>query len=166
MPEIRKGRETTPRHSAGSPDHSCAPGRATHHFRTFGRVSRPIPDTREGHPTAPVHPGGSPDHSRTSGSASRPLSDNRDGLQTTPGHLGGSHDHFRTSERASRPLTALCKGLKPVPNIRESHPRTSGHPGGPQTSPGLLGGPPDHSRTSGRASRPLPDIREGLPTTP
>ena len=62
------------------------------------------------------------------------------------GHLEGTPYHFRISLTSSRPHQVIREGL----------PTTPGHPG-------LL---PDHSRTSGRASRPLPDICKGLPPLP
>ena len=50
----------------------------------------------------------------------------------------------------------MTKASRPIPHIRE----------GLQTTPGPPGGPPDHTRNSGRASLPLPDLREGLPAPP
>ena len=159
LPDIREVLPTTPGHPEGPPDHS----------RTPGRASRPLADIREGLTTTPGHAGGPPDHSWILGRVVSKL------LTTT--------DHSRTSRRASRPL----------PNIRESLPTTPRHPGGllerlpdiwegVPTTPGHSDGIPyhswifgrvvpelltttDHSRTSGRVSRSLPVIREGLPTT-
>ena len=54
-------------------------------------------------------------------------------------------------------------GREALPNIRKGILTIPGHPRGPSGHPGEF---PDHSRTSERATRPLSDIREGLPTTP
>ena len=121
-------------------------------------------------PTTQGHPERSPDHSWTFWRASQPLPDIPDGLPTTLGHSGGPPDHSRTSVIAFRQVPDIQEGLptsgkdfRPLQNIREGLPDIEeGFP----TNPGHLGGPPDNSRTSGRATRPLSDIQDGFPTTP
>ena len=54
-------------------------------------------------------------------------------------------------------------GREALPDIREGILTIPGHPRGPSGHPGEF---PDHSRTSERAARPLPDIREGLRRLP
>ena len=133
---------------------------------TFGRVNRPLLDIREGLSSTPAQPGWPPGNCRTS---------------TRPSH------HSGTFGRASRPLPVTGRVSRPLSNICESFPITSGNLGGhpdhswtlgrayrplldsregfPTTS-GLLGYPPNQSWTFGRVNRPLLDIREGLPSTP
>ena len=111
------------------------------------------------------------------------IPDFRKGLPTTLGYLGGAPNHSRTSGRASLPHTDIRGGSRPLPDIRNCFPTTPGYLGRPPNhtrisggTPGYLEGcpdhtrtswgPPDHSRTYARVSRPLPDIWEGLLTTP
>ena len=88
--------------------------------------------------------GGRP--SRISRSCRETLSDVREALSNVwecsegpPGCPGGFSDHSRTSVRASRTHPVIQEGL---PDIHEGFPTTLGHPRGP----------PDHSRISTRSS--------------
>ena len=176
LPNMQEGFLTTPKHPGRSPDHS----------RTCGRDSLPLPDIREGLLTTPRHPGGPPDYSQTFERASRtsrmafpmlpdireglpdirqaslPLSDIWEGLLTTPGHPGGSPDHTWTSGR-SPTTTGHSRGPRGLPGGFLNHSGTSGWPPGHSRT---SGGSSHHTQTLGRVSRPLPDIREGLRTTP
>ena len=51
-------------------------------------------------------------------------------------------------------------------SVRETLPNDRGWREALSTTPGHPGGPSDHSQTSVKVSRLLPDNREGLPTTP
>ena len=134
--------------------------------RLSGRVSRPLPDILEGLLTLSGHSEVCPDHSRTSVRGSRPLLDIWEKLPTTPGHPreppttsrhligspghpGGPSEHSRTFERTYRTsvwASQTCgRAFQTLPDICKAS-WTSGwacHP----------------SRTFGRVSRPLPDIR-------
>ena len=145
------------------------------HFRTSGKVTRPHPDHRVGLPTTFRPSGWSPnqlhtfgrfsEHFRTSGRVSRPLPDLREGLPTSFGPQRISLDHFRISGRVCRP----------VPDNREYLLTSSTPPGWSPITSRPLGGSADQFHTSGRVldlfqpsmrvSRPLPELREGLPTS-
>ena len=75
-----------------------------------------------------------------------------EGLPTIPGHPGGPPDRSRTSGRVSHHFWTSVSVSRQLPDIRESLPTNLGQPGRHH----------DYSQTSGRASRQLPDIREGL----
>ena len=116
-----------------------------HHSWMFGSVSRPLPDIREG---------------------LYQLSDNREGLlnfwegiPTTPGHPRGQPDHSRISGYVSRPLPDIREDFLLLPDIQEGLLTTLGHSELPFNHSQTSGKTPYHSRTSGRVSRPLQDIR-------
>ena len=101
--------------------------------------------------------------SRMSGSGRKTLPDIREGLPNTPRHLREPPGHL---ERVSRQLLDIREGLPPLLDVWQCLPTTPRHPGGPPTTPGRSAASSDHSRTFGRDSRPLTDIRESLSTTP
>ena len=77
--------------------------------------------------------------------------DIREGLGGPPGDLGG----------VGRNTPRSGMGWESHPHVREAYPISPRPLGRP---PGRPGGPPDPSQTSGWASRPLRDVRVGLPT--
>ena len=101
--------------------------------------------------------------------------------------LLGIHEATRTSRRAyyhswtsGRVFQSLPDNREGLPDIREGLSTTTEHSGGPPDQswtstrppkypdrhPAHSEGSPDHFRTTGSSSRPLPDIKEGLWTTP
>ena len=95
LPGLWKGLLTTSVPLRGIPTTSRPPGWSPDQFRTFGRVSRAVPDLLEGLPTSSGNPGGCTDHIRNSGREFRPLLDLREGLSTNSGTLGGSSYYSR-----------------------------------------------------------------------
>ena len=140
---------------------SCTSWRASDTYRTFGRASRLLTDRQEGFPTPPRPPEGlptppgspqrSPDTSRIFRRGSLPLQDIRKGLE----HLLEGLPHLLES------LPHLREGF---PHLREGNSTLLDHQEHCPTPLGQPGGPPNLSRTSGKASRFLRELLEGLST--
>ena len=161
----------------GLPTNPGLPGGPTDHKLTSGWASRPLPNIQNGIPITNRFSGEPPHHSRTLG-----------GLPTIPGHLSyspickpilNSIRHFGFLRKLSSVMIythrRYCINTGWMADGDRSH-EVRRIQQGLHTNPGYPAGPPGHSRTSGRASRPLPDIRrdfrllphiwEGRPTTP
>ena len=151
----RSGQETLPdvrKWSGGPPRCPLVVGRSS---RMFGSGRHTLPDVREWSDGPPGCP-------RVARSGREALSN----VWEWPEVVGRLYRMFGSGREAIPDDCDWSAGSPGCPGvdgrgsqmsvIREDLPTTNGH----------QGGPPDHFRTSGRASRPHLDIREGLPTTP
>ena len=118
-----------------------------------GLLTTPV--HRECLPTTPNHLGGPPDNSQRPKKVFQPPPAYREGLPSSPRTLGGPSGLSWPSRRAFRQLLTLRLDHPTMPSLLECLLTTFDH----------LERPLDNYRHPVRASRPLLDLREGLPTT-